>query len=356
MLAVATTSFLLLLLGDDLQAAPSAKGPGTDSIAEEATKEATSAFVSLWEGGLEVMPKLLVSLAIVFVGWVVARLLRRLLRRAIGRWGRGHAAAALASVTIGLLTFGAAMSVLVGDIRGLVGSLGLAGLALSWALQNPIEGVTGWLLNSFQGYYRVGDRIAVGDVFGDVVEIDFLTTTVWEIGGAHHPSSGVLAEQPTGRLITFPNNEVLTGSIVNYTADFEYVWDELSVSVATESDLRYVARVTEDIAMELLAEPMRAPAEQYREILRRSKLATDTACVPTVYFSLTESGVDVVIRYLVGARERRKWKSELTVRLVETFNRPEHATKILPVYPRRQVQLVDADGRIRDALEREKLA
>ena len=78
------------------------------------------------------------------------------------------------------------------------GRSGLVGLALSWALQTPIESFTGWLLNSFQGYYRVGDRIEVADVFGDVAEIDLLTTTVWELGGPQR-TGFIHAEQPTGR-------------------------------------------------------------------------------------------------------------------------------------------------------------
>lgn len=352
MLAVATTSFLLLLLGDEVGAEssdspPASKALAAESIAEEATKEATSAFQAIWQGGLELIPKLLVVVAIIVAGWAASRMLRLFFRRIIGRWSRGYAAAALASCAVWLLVFGASMGVLVGDIRALVGSLGLAGLALSWALQNPIEGATGWLLNSFQGYYRIGDRIAVGDVFGDVVDIDFLTTTVWEIGGADHRSSGIHAEQPTGRKITFPNNEMLTGSIINYTSDFPFVWDELAISIATESDVRYAARVAQKVASDLLDEMMRPAALRYRAILEDSKLPVDVPLQPVVYFSLTESGIDVIVRYLVGARERRKWKSELTLNVVTTFNQPEHSGKILPVYPRRQVQLVGADGRPR---------
>lgn len=353
MLAVATTSFLLLLLGGDTADAEAprrdANGASSErsseSIAREATEEATATFEALWEGGAALVPKLLVVTVILLLAWGVAYVFRRWLRRALGRWERGHAAAALAGAFVWLLALGAAVSVLVGDIRALIGSLGLVGLALSWALQNPIESTTGWLLNSFKGYYRIGDRIAVGDVFGDVVDIDFLTTTVWEIGGLDHPSSGIRAEQPTGRVITFPNNEVLTGSIVNYTADFEWVWDELAISIATESDIRYAAELAETIAHDLLGKRMQAPIERYRQLLKAAKLPAEIPDHPTTYFALTESGVDLTVRYLVGARERRQWKSDLTAALIIAFNDPQHAMRVLPVYPRRQVQVIGPDGR-----------
>src|SRR5690606_9600926 len=173
---------------------------------------------------------------------LAVRLLRPALWRVFRDWERSSATIALIGTGIWIFAIGVAVSVLAGDVRALVGSLGLVGLALSWALQTPIESFTGWLLNSFQGYFRVGDRVAVGDVFGDVYRIDFLTTTVWEIGSLDRPTY-VHAEQPTGRLITFPNSEVLSGSIVNLTRDFPFVWDELTLPIADRSDLRYASDV-----------------------------------------------------------------------------------------------------------------
>jgi small-conductance mechanosensitive channel len=238
-----------------------------------------------------------------------------------------------------------ALSVLLGDIRALAGSLGLVGLALSWALQTPIESFTGWLLNSFKGYYRVGDRISVGEVFGDVYRIDFLATTVWEYGGRDNPPGWIDAEQPTGRLITFPNNEILTGPVVNYTRDFPYVWDELTVAVANESDIPYTMEVLRRVGGEEVGEHMREPARQYREILVREGL--DTAGIweePRVFASLTDWGANLTIRYLVAARQRRLWKSQLAVRVAVTLNHEDHSGRILPIYPRQQIQVIRPDG------------
>jgi small-conductance mechanosensitive channel len=315
-----------------------------DTLARVATEEAARTIRNLWNGFLGNLPKFLVALGALTIAWVLVRLLRPLLRRVLGRWERADATATLFGIAIWILAIGIAVSVIAGDIRALVGSFGLVGLALSWALQTPIESFTGWLLNSFQGYYRVGDRVAVGDVFGDVYRIDFLTTTVWEYGGPDRPPGQVRAEQPTGRLITFPNNEVLTGTVVNYTRDFPYVWDEMAVPVANESDLRYAIAVLTTVARDLLGSYMAEPARHYEEILRRADLASSIAGEPQVFISLDESWTNLTIRYLVGARERRKWKSELAVRVTEELNKPEHAGRILSAYPRQQIQFITPDG------------
>jgi small-conductance mechanosensitive channel len=315
-----------------------------DSLTREAARDATRTLRGLWYSGYSFLPKLGIALLVFAVAGLLVRLVRPLLRRTLGRWERADAFTALFGIGVWLLAVGIAFSVLAGDIRALVGSLGLIGLALSWALQTPIESFTGWLLNSLRGYYRVGDRVAVGDVFGDVFRIDLLTTTVWEYGGADRPPGFVRAEQPTGRLITFPNNEVLTGTVVNYTRDFPFVWDELEVPVANESDLRLALETLQRVAAETLGDYMREPAALYRSILLGARLEMAVATEPEVYVSMAESGAVLTIRYLVGAREKRRWKSELSLRVLEELNRPEHRGRILPVYPRRQVQIVGPDG------------
>jgi small-conductance mechanosensitive channel len=325
---------------EDLRAeAVEAAGP-TDP-----TAEATGALWDLWEGFVENLPKYVVALGVLVLAWMLVRLIRAVLRRVLRGWERREAMAAMAGVVTWLLAAGVALSVLLGDIRALAGSLGLVGLALSWALQTPIESFTGWLLNSFKGYYRVGDRISVGEVFGDVFRIDFLTTTVWEYGGRDNPPGWIDAEQPTGRLITFPNNEILTGPVVNYTRDFPYVWDELTTAVANESDIPYAMEVLRRVGDEVVGEHMREPARRYREILVREGL--DTSGVweePRVFASLTDWGANLTIRYLVAARQRRVWKSQLALRVVVTLNHDDHGGRILPIYPRQQIQVVRPDG------------
>ena len=363
--AVALTSMLLLVLGvpEDAQAQGGGAALAEDTsasasgapvrqvqpkeVARETGAEAERTAQGLRRGFFNALPKLTVVLGTLLLTWLLGRGLRALLRRVLGRWARADATAALVSIGVWLLGTGIAVSVLAGDIRAMLGSVGLVGLALSWALQTPIESFTGWLLNSFQAYYRVGDRIQVGDVFGDVYDIDFLSTTVWELGGLERPGA-VHAEQPTGRLITFPNSEVLTGTVVNLTRDFPYVWDELVVPVANESDLRYALDLLRRLALEVVGADMAGPARAYEALLRQARLEGDVADVPEVFVSLSESWTNISIRYLVHARQRRKWKSLLAERVMVELNQPAHTGSIIPVLPRQQVQFLGADGRPTD--------
>ncbi len=315
-----------------------------DDISKAAKDEAIGTLQRLWEGFYSNLPKILVAIASLVVAWLFVRFLRFILRKTIGHWESSGGIITLAVIITWLFAIGISISVVAGDIRALVGSLGLIGLALSWSLQTPIESFTGWLLNSFRGYYKVGDRINVGDVYGDVYKIDFLTTTVWEIGGAYRQAS-VQAEQPTGRLVTFPNNEILTGTVVNITGDFPFVWDELAIAVANESDINLAVEVLEKVSTDFMGDYMAKPARQYHEILRKAGLHYNISEKPQVFISIGESWTDVIIRYLVGAREGRKWKSELSKKILDELNKADYFDRIKAVYPRQQVQFIDPDGK-----------
>jgi len=362
-LAVALTGFIMLLFApseaglaqetatadsvvvvEELAVADTAAADTTAALSgKESTDEAIGALQGLWNSFRYNLPKLLIAIGTLLLAWLLARLLQMLLQKVLGRWQRSHAIISLVMIAFWLLAIGVTISVVAGDIRALLGSLGLIGLALSWSLQTPIESFTGWLLNSFQGYYRVGDRIRVGDVFGDVYRIDFLTTTVWEIGSPYQ-AGFVHAEQPTGRMVTFPNNEILSGTVTNLTGDFPFVWDELAIAVANESDLQLTMQVLEDLALALLGSYMEKPARAYGRLLKKAGLDDHVPNKPQVFLSLEDSWTNVTIRYLVGARERRKWKSELIFRISRELSKETYQDKIIPVYPRQQVQFIDPDG------------
>lgn len=334
-LAVALTGLLLVSGG---LAETDAGAPAEPVAPGEAIGEAAGTLGNLARSALGLLPKLAVALAVLTIAALLARLARRALRGLLSSWTRADAVSALVSVAIWLLAFGSALSVLAGDPRALVGSVGLAGLALSWALQAPIESFTGWLLNSFRGYYRVGDRIAVGEVFGDVHRIDVLTTTLWEAGG---PGKNVRAAQTTGALVTFPNSEVLRANIINYTRDFPYLWDELTIGITLDSDLPRALEVLRAVADRVVGDAMAEAARDYARILAAQGLAAEAALRPEAYASPTDAWLDVTIRYLVPVRERRRWSTRLLLAFEEALADPEHAGHIRGAVPRQEVRLTE---------------
>jgi hypothetical protein len=157
-LAVAITGFILLMFAPSEAGLAQDNGPDTVAVVEEvaveelvpgntaadtvaengsakdAAEEAISALQGLWNSLIFNLPKLLIALITLVLAWLLVRMLRAILRRTIGKWQSSSAVISLASIAVWLLAIGVALSVVAGDIRALVGSFGLIGLALSWSL------------------------------------------------------------------------------------------------------------------------------------------------------------------------------------------------------------------------------
>ena len=76
---------------------------------------------------------------------------------------------------------------------------------------------------------------------GDVIDIRLFQFSINEIG------NWVDADQSTGRIIHIPNGIVFTEPQANYTAGFQYIWNEIPVLVTFESDWKKAKQILTDI-------------------------------------------------------------------------------------------------------------
>ena len=101
--------------------------------------------------------------------------------------------------------------------------------------------MVGWCFILIRQPFKVGDRIQIGKVAGDVIDIRFFNFQLNEIG------NWVDADQSTGRIIHIPNGIVFTEPQANYTAGFQYIWNEIPVLVTFESDWKKAKQLLTDI-------------------------------------------------------------------------------------------------------------
>ena len=131
-------------------------------------------------------------------------------------------------------------------------SLGLLSLILGFALQTPITSLIGWVYLLIRQPYKVGDRIEIGEAKGDVIDVSYLDTTLWEFGGPY-----LSTEHPSGRIIKFPNSLALNETVYNYSWPlFPYIWNEIKFQVAYNSDLDFIAQTMQQVVEEELGDQM----------------------------------------------------------------------------------------------------
>src|SRR5438046_1057330 len=111
--------------------------------------------------------------------------------------------------------------------------------------------------------YLVADRIQIDNATGDVIDVGYLDTTLWEFGGQY-----ISGDHPSGRVIRFPNEKVLDSIVWNYSWPlFPYIWNEIKFQIAYQSDLQFVAQTMQKIVAEELGKEMTERVEVYRKVL-----------------------------------------------------------------------------------------
>ena len=221
-----------------------------------------------------------------------------------------------------ILTIVGILAVLTQQYLGLLFSLGIVGFAVTFALQQPLFSLIGWIYIMVKRPYEVGDRVAIEGSKGDVVEVDFFVTTLWEINGEL-----VSSNQPSGRVITLPNSVVLSSHVYNYSyRDFPHVWNELSVQVAYETDLEFTKQLMIDVANESFGDEMERAIEQYRKRLAETPVELEVRARPTVNVHQEESWIDLRLRYLVHPRGGQRVKNDLYARILDRLH--EHPDRV----------------------------
>jgi small-conductance mechanosensitive channel len=194
-------------------------------------------------------------------------------------------------------------------------SLGLISLLLGFALQTPISSLIGWIYIIIRTPFHVGDRIQIEEFTGDVVEISYLDTTLWEFGGDY-----LTNDLPSGRLIRFPNSLVLQYAVYNYSWNkFPYIWNEVSFHVAYESDLGFIEDVVKRMTREQLDVKMEEKVSKLKERMETAPISKiDIKEYPSVNFRFNaNTWVEVVVTYLVEPKKATDVRSRIIKKVLE---------------------------------------
>ena len=270
--------------------------------------------------------KLLFTLVFIAVVILGGRLLRALTSRLFrGRnervvfWTRQG----IALVSALLLIVGLA-SIWFDDPTRLATALGLVTAGLAFALQKAVTAVAGYFVILRGKTFNVGDRITMGGVRGDVIALGFMQTTIMEMGqpppvqGAD-PAMWVLSRQYTGRVVTVSNAQIFEEPVYNYTREFPYLWDEMTLPISYRSDRNVAERILLDAAQRQTVSIASLSRDALDEMQRRYFMKP-ADMKPKVYYRLTDNWLELTVRFVVrdhGIRELKDGMSREILRDLE---------------------------------------
>lgn len=248
------------------------------------------------------------KLIIAAVGLLLVFGLRRLIRGALTRGLQDNTTRYRTRKVVAFASYVAALVVLTtvfnAELGGFTVAFGVAGAGIAFALQEVIASAAGWIAITFAGFYKVGDRVLLGGIKGDVIDIGVLRTTMFELG------DWVDGDLYNGRVVRLANSFVFKEPVFNYSGDFPFLWDELTVPVRHGSDRALVRELLCSVAEEHMGEYVVEVEEQWKR-LTRHYVIEQAQLAPMVSMSFDENWLTFRLRYVVPFDRRRGTKSAM---------------------------------------------
>lgn len=195
-------------------------------------------------------------------------------------------------------------------LGGLTVAFGVAGAGIAFALQELIASVAGWFAISFSRFYKTGDRIQLGGIKGDVIDIGVIRTTLMEIG------SWVNGDLYNGRVVRVANSFVFKEPVINYSGDFPFLWDEIIIPIKYGSDIGLARQLISKAAHEVLLDYAKSAAESWDEFVKKYPIE-NAQVEPLITMAADENWMNFTLRYVVEFKKRRITKDILFSRILE---------------------------------------
>lgn len=254
--------------------------------------------------------KLISAVIALLVVFVVGRLLLRSVERYVKHSdARYHArkVVSFARIAVSAIVLAIIFSERLG---GLTVVFGVAGAGVAFALQEVIASIAGWLAISSGGFYSVGDRVQVGGIKGDVIDIGALRTTLMEVG------QWVKGDLYNGRIVKVANSFIFKEPVFNYSADFPFLWDEVVVPVRYGSDWKAAKAMLTGVGREICSDFAQRSTEAWSAAVVKYRLE-DAPVEPMVTMVANDNWLEFTLRYIVDYRKRRAVQDQLFTRILE---------------------------------------
>jgi len=256
------------------------------------------------------LSRLALTLLVVTILYAVLRIVlqkgvSRTIKDAKTRYSFRKAVSVLYVVAVAVV----AVRIWIDDPQSLLVAYGIIAAGVAISLQDFFKNFVGSILLFLSAAYVVGDRIAIDETTGDVIDIGLMNTTLMEIRG------WVDGDQPTGRMAIVPNGHILTKTVMNYTRDYNFIWDEITVPITYKSDV--------PAAIELFLGIAREETQESSALAREEIAATggkyyplQGVIEPAVFTTLTDNWVSLTLRYVTPVRTRRAVRDQISRRIL----------------------------------------
>lgn len=199
------------------------------------------------------------------------------------------------------------------EIQTFAISIAAVAVAIAVSLKELIMGFAGGLVRSFQQTFRVGDRIEVDGIRGDVIDTDLFVTKVLEIG-PHN-----LTHQYTGRSISIPNSSFLTHKVINESFMDKYVFHVFVIPLIRTDNWKRAEDIVLEAARIECESFLEGARENMNKIARKEGLDVPSVEPRVSYHISAKEQMELVVRIPAPARNKGTVEQKIIRRFMEKF-------------------------------------
>lgn len=275
------------------------------------------------DNGRKLLLTVIFIIAIGIIHWILKAFINLLLRHSRRKHALFWIRQAI-SVLLALVTLIVVLSIWFDNPTRLATFMGLVTAGVAFALQKPISALAGYLVILRGRTFRVGDRITMGGVRGDVIDLGFTQTTIMEMGQPPDvqdadPAVWVEARQYTGRVVTIPNSKIFDEPIFNYTREFPFLWEELRLPISYKDDRDRAEQILLDVANRHTVQIQDIGEDDLKELARRC-FTVRSDVHPKVYWRLTDNWVELTVRFIARTSGVRALKDKMSREIITAMD------------------------------------
>ncbi|GAB5537916.1 MAG: mechanosensitive ion channel [Salibacteraceae bacterium] len=268
---------------------------------------------------------LLERFALILIGIVIVWIVNRYLNRALASRITSNENRYRARKATNFLAYMAIILVVLFTFSDKLGNIGLtigvASAGIAFALQEVIVSIAGWISIMINGNISVGQRVKIGDIKGDIIDIGVLTTTIMEMG------DWVDGDLYNGRIVTIANSFVFKQEIHNYSGEYPFLWDEIKIPIRTESDYELARTIFQEVLEEVCGDYAAKSKERWQGLAKKYRVET-AQVEPMVSLAFDENWITFTLRYIVDFKRRRGTKTEIYTRALQRLKETKGAVEI----------------------------
>ncbi|KUJ84786.1 mechanosensitive ion channel protein MscS [Microbulbifer flavimaris] len=260
----------------------------------------------------QILDNKLILSALMIAGILLLRLLLTLLFARISRWPKQDRRRRINTVhnICNLLIVIGLVGIWVSELREFALSIAAFSVAIVLALRELVQSLVGKLYQASMRSFQVGDWVMVGEQFGEVIDSDWLSTTLLEID-PHGLGSGY-----TGITLYIPNNVFFTKPVKNLNFMRRYIEHSFSITRENKGGNPFAAKAFLEERIREHSEAFHDVAVRYCQMIEHRTGVELVGTDPKVSFTTNELGHDVVTITMFCPREEAH---EIEQRVTEDF-------------------------------------